>query len=59
MAGWLPPYLNKQIAKLQNDVVKAERKELKAKKKYEYSCEYSKLCKAQLENASKKPNEND
>lgn len=48
MAQYLPPYVNKHINKLEREVVKAERKELKAKKDYEYSCEYTKLCKDQL-----------
>ena len=45
---WAPPYVNKHIDKLKNDVIKAERKELKAKKNYEYAVEYTKLCKDQL-----------
>lgn len=57
MADWLPPYLNKQITKLERDVVKAERKELKAKTNFEYSIEYTKLCKNQLEKAKADSNE--
>ncbi len=49
MAGIAPPYLNKLIEKCKKDVIKAERNELKAKKKYEYSQEYTALCKAQLQ----------
>lgn len=56
MAMWAPPYVNKHLDKLKKDVIKAERKELKAKKNYEYAVEYTKLCKEQLEKA--KANEN-
>lgn len=56
MSVFAPPYIGKLTAKLQKDVVKAERKELKAKKDYEYAQEYTKLCKEQLEKA--KSNEN-
>ena len=52
MSQICPPYLGKkEKAKLRKDVVKAERKELKAKKDYEYAQEYTKLCKEQLEKA--------
>lgn len=51
MADFLPPYMNKHINKLKRDVVKAERKELKAKKGYECAQEYTKLCKEQLNQA--------
>lgn len=56
MSAICPPYIGKLTAKLQKDVVKAERKELKAKKNYEYQVEYTKLCKTQLENAKKEDN---
>ena len=51
MADFLPPYMNKHTNKLKREVVKAERKELKAKKDYEFAVEYTKLCKEQLEKA--------
>ena len=53
MSKIVPPYLGKQVARLQKDVIKAERKELKAKKELEYRIEYTNLCKEQLENAKK------
>lgn len=52
MGQWLPPYMNKHIDKLKKDVIKAERKELKAKKNYEFAKEYTSLCKKQLEEAN-------
>ena len=53
MSKFLPPYVGKEIVRLQKDVIKAERKELKAKKQYEFRIEYTALCKEQLENAKK------
>lgn len=51
MADWCPPYISRLVEKLQKAFIKAERKELKAKKKYEYAVEYCKLCKAQFDKA--------
>ena len=51
MAYTLPPYLNKMVNKRKQEVVAAERKELKAKKDYEFAQEYLKLCKEQLDKA--------
>lgn len=54
MGIWAPPYANKHIDRLKKDVVKAERKELKAKKNYEFAQEFTALCKEQLKNAENK-----
>ena len=51
MAYTLPPYLNKMVNKLKQEVINAEKKELKAKADYEFSVEYTKLCKEQLQKA--------
>ena len=53
MAGWLPPYLNKMIEKLEKELIVAEKKELQAKKNYEFAVEYRKLCEEKLNNAKK------
>lgn len=53
MAGYCPPYLNKWIDKLEKEYMEAERKELKAKKDYEFAQEYTKLCAGKLEKAKK------
>lgn len=51
MGKYLPPYVNKHLDKLKKDIVKAERKALKAKKAYEFSQEYLALCKEQFATA--------
>lgn len=51
MAGYVPPYLNKMVDKRKQEVASAEKKELKAKKDYEFAVEYTKLCKEQLKQA--------
>ena len=51
MAYTLPPYLNKMVNKRKQEVAIAEKKELEAKKKYEFAQEYTKLCKEQLAQA--------
>lgn len=53
MAEIVPPYMNKMLKKLEKEVIIAERKELKAKKDYEYAIEYARLCKEQYEKAKK------
>lgn len=56
---FIPPYVNRHTKKFEKDVIKAERKELKAKKGYEFAVEYTKLCKEQLEKAkAEEKNEN-
>lgn len=56
MAHTLPPYLNKMVDKRKKEVVAAEKKELKAKKDYEFAIEYTKLCKEQLAKAEEDAN---
>ena len=51
MGVYLPPYANKHLDRLAADVKKAERKELRAKKNYEYATEYLALCKKQFADA--------
>ena len=51
MVNIVPPYMNKQIEMYQKEVFKAEKKELEAKKKYEFAQEYTNLCKVKLEDA--------
>lgn len=51
MAYIAPPYLNKNIEKLEREYLLAEKKELEAKKKLEFATEYKNLCKEKLENA--------
>ena len=53
MAGWVPPYLNKWIDKLEKETLEAQRKELKAKNDYEFAKEYTKLCEEKLEKAKR------
>lgn len=45
----VPPYLNKMESKYEKEYNDAQKKELKAKKDYEYAQEYTKLCKEQLD----------
>lgn len=54
MAGWLPPYINKHIDKLQKNVDNAKKKTAKAKHNLEYAKEYQALCEEQLAKALKK-----
>lgn len=49
----VPPYINKMIVFYEKQLFKAEKAELKAKKKYEFQTEYKNLCKVKLENAKK------
>ena len=53
MADIVPPYLNKMVDKYQKELFVAERKELEAKKAYEYATEYKKLCLEKLDEAKK------
>lgn len=53
MGHYLPPYLNKFVAALEKELVLAEKKELKAKKDYEFAVEYKNIVKAKLEEAKK------
>lgn len=57
MAHFAPPYLGKQIEELENEVLWAQKQELKAKKKLEFAEEYRKLCEEKLENAKKQEEE--
>lgn len=50
---YLPPYVNKMVKIFEKEYFKAEKAELKAKKKYEFQTEYKNLCKVKLENAKK------
>lgn len=47
----VPPYMNKLIEKYELEVLHAEKKEIRAKKNYEFAQEYTKLCKEKLEKA--------
>lgn len=49
----VPPYLNKMEESAKKELHKAEKKELRAKKDYEFAQEYTKLCKARVEKISK------
>ena len=57
MANVLPPYLNKMVDKCEKEVANAEKKELRAKKDYEYSIEYTRLCKERLAKAKEQAKE--
>ena len=50
----LPPYLNKMTEKFEKELHNAEKKELKAKKNYEFAQEYTKLCKDRLDKINEK-----
>ena len=50
----VPPYLNKMTEKFEKEFHNAEKKELKAKKNYEYAQEYTKLCKERLDKLNEK-----
>lgn len=50
----VPPYLNKMETKIEKELHNAEKKELKAKKNYEFAQEYTKLCKERLEKLNEK-----
>lgn len=53
MAEIVPPYISKMVDVYEKELYKAEIKELKAKKAYDYAVEYKNLCKVKLENAKK------
>jgi hypothetical protein len=53
MAGYAPPYLGKLTAKLEVELLLAEKKVIDAKKKLELAEEYRDLCKTKLEEAKK------
>lgn len=53
MGVMAPPYLNKNVEKLEKELVRAENKERRAREKYETAKEYTKLCKTAVENAKK------
>ena len=57
MARVLPPYLNKMVYLYKKELAKAQKKELKAKKNYEFWQEYTNICRENLENAEKEENE--
>ena len=48
-----PPYLNKNVEKLEKELALAEKKEQIAKENYETAVEYTKLCREALEDANK------
>ena len=50
---YVPPYISKMVQLYEKEVRKAEKEELRAKKRYEFQQEYTKLCKEKLENAKK------
>jgi hypothetical protein len=50
----VPPYLNKMEDKAKKELNNAEKKELKAKKHYEFAQEYTKLCKERLDKLNEK-----
>lgn len=54
MAEYAPPYVNKVTETYRKELLKAEKQEIKAKKKLEFATEYKNLCKEKLENAEKK-----
>lgn len=48
-----PPYLNKNIERLEKELALAEKKEQIAKENYETAVEYTKICREALEDAKK------
>lgn len=48
-----PPYLNKLEEKYEKELLLAKKREIKAKKEYEFATEYRKLCEEKLEEAKK------
>lgn len=54
MADLLPPYISKMENKIEKELHNAEKKELKAKKNYEFAQEYTKLCKERLDKVNEK-----
>lgn len=53
MAHYAPPYIGKLTAKLETELLLAEKKVIDAKKKLEFAEEYRDLCKTKLEEAKK------
>ena len=53
MAKIVPPYMNKMVEVYEKELFVAEKKEMKAKKDYDFAVEYKNLCKEKLENAKK------
>ena len=53
MARVVPPYLNKMTDKYESELLLAKKKELKAKKDYEFAQEYRKLCEEKLNELNK------
>lgn len=51
MAYVVPPYINKMVEKYEKEVLSAQRKEIEAKKRYEFATEYRQLCEEKLEAA--------
>ena len=50
----LPPYISKMEQKVEKELHNAEKKELKAKKDYEFAQEYTKLCRERLNKINEK-----
>jgi exonuclease VII small subunit len=51
MGVYAPPYLNKNVERLEKELALAEKKEQVAKENYETAVEYTKLCREALDNA--------
>lgn len=54
MADLVPPYISKMEDKIVKELHNAEKKELKAKKHYEFAQEYTKLCRERLDKVNDK-----
>lgn len=50
----LPPYLNKMEERAKKDLFNAEKKEIRAKKNYEFAQEYKQLCQERLDKINEK-----
>lgn len=57
MADYAQPYIGKLTAKLELEVLRAEKKVLKAEKDLEYAKAYKELCEKKLDEAKIKENE--
>ena len=51
MGLYAPPYLNKNVERLEKELAIAEKKEQVAKENFEAAQEYTKLCREALDNA--------
>ena len=57
MAYYAPPYIGKLTAKLEIEVLRANKKVLKAQKGLEYAKAYKELCERKLDEAKAKEKE--